>query len=138
MITITTDSPIEETRDRLHRLLSAHAATKGHVFELEEVNLEAWEGESFLGGLTAKVGAEWVFVELLALSEAARGRGIGRQLIERIEALAREKGKAGIWLDTYSFQAPDFYRKMGFREVGRIDDYPRGEARHFFAKTLAP
>ncbi len=136
MIKITTDTPTETTRDRLHKLLSAHAETQGYAFELEEVSLEAWEDESFLGGLSAKIGTEWVFVEFLAVSEAARGKGIGRQLIERIEALARDKGKVGIWLDTYSFQAPDFYRKMGFKDVGRIDEYPRGEARHFFAKTL--
>ncbi len=136
MITITTDTPIETTKARLEKLLTDHAVAQGQRFELEEVSVEAWEGESFLGGLSAKIGTDWVFVELLAVSDVARGKGIGRQLIERIEALARDKGKTGIWLDTYSFQAPDFYRKMGFRDVGRIDDYPRGEARHFFAKTL--
>jgi GNAT superfamily N-acetyltransferase len=136
MITITTDTPIETTKARLEKLLTDHAVAQGQRFELEEVSLEAWEGESFLGGLSAKIGTDWVFVELLAVSDVARGKGIGRQLIERIEALARDKGKTGIWLDTYSFQAPDFYRKMGFKDVGRIDDYPRGEARHFFAKTL--
>jgi GNAT superfamily N-acetyltransferase len=136
MITITTDTPIETTKARLEKLLTDHAVAQGQRFELEEVSVEAWEGESFLGGLSAKIGTDWVFVELLAVSDVARGKGIGRQLIERIEALARDKGKTGIWLDTYSFQAPDFYRKMGFKDVGRIDDYPRGEARHFFAKTL--
>jgi GNAT superfamily N-acetyltransferase len=136
MITLTSHRPTDEVRDRLETLLNEHARSVGHAFANDPVHFEAWEGEVFLGGLSAKVGTDWVFVEFLALTEAARGRGIGRQLIEAIEALARDRGKTGVWLDTYSFQAPDFYRKMGYREVGRIDEYPRGEARHFFAKEL--
>lgn len=136
MITITTNSPLEATREQVMALLNEHAASHGHRFEMEEVNLEARDGGEFLGGMIAKLGTEWAFIELLALSEAARGKGIGQQLIEQIETIARDKGKIGIWVDTHSFQAPDFYRKMGYTEFGKIDDYPKGESRHFFAKVL--
>ncbi|MGH8409424.1 MAG: GNAT family N-acetyltransferase, partial [Pseudomonas sp.] len=47
-----------------------------------------------------------------------------------------EKGCAGIWLDTFSFQAPGFYRKLGFSEFGHIAEYPPGHTRHFFQKHL--
>ncbi len=136
MTRITKATDLEATREKLTELLDEHAARKGHRFELEELCLNAHDGEEFLGGISAKLGTEWVYVDLLALSEAARGKGIGGQLIAELEEIARTKGKRGIFLDTYSFQAPDFYRKMGFTEVGHIDDYPQGEARYFFAKRL--
>ena len=47
-------------------------------------------------------------------------------------------GKELIFLNTYSFQAPGFYRKLGFRSFGQIRNYPRGESRIFFVKTLRP
>jgi hypothetical protein len=35
-----------------------------------------------------------------------------------------------------SFQAPDFYRKLGYEEFGRLDDFPPGHSRLFFRKNL--
>jgi ribosomal protein S18 acetylase RimI-like enzyme len=52
------------------------------------------------------------------------------------EAEARRRGLTGIWLDTWTFQAPGFYRKLGFAEVGRIPNYPPGHDRIFFMKRL--
>ncbi len=77
-----------------------------------------------------------MFVELLAVAEEGRGKGIGGQLMARLEDEARLRGMDGIWLDTFSFQAPDFYRRLGYSEFGRIDGYPQNEARQFFLKRL--
>ena len=126
----------EAGRERILGLLSAQAEASGHPFRSEQLLLEAWSDEAYLGGVQARIGAEWMFVELLAVSEAARGRGIGRRLMERVEEEAQRRGMTGIWLDTFSFQAPGFYRKMGFVEFGRIDGYPAGGARVFFLKRL--
>jgi ribosomal protein S18 acetylase RimI-like enzyme len=52
------------------------------------------------------------------------------------EAEARRRGLLGIWLDTWTFQAPDFYPKLGFVECGRITEYPPGHDRIFFVKRF--
>ncbi|GGC91032.1 hypothetical protein GCM10007418_08390 [Halopseudomonas salina] len=52
------------------------------------------------------------------------------------EKLALEKGYIGIWLDTFDFQAPEFYPKHGFTRFGQIDDFPPGHQRYFFQKRL--
>ena len=89
-----------------------------------------------LGGLYGKLLYRWMFIELLAVPEQTRSQGTGSRLMGMAEELAREKNCVGIWLDTFDFQAPDFYRKHGFTEFGRLEDYPPGHQRLFFNKRL--
>lgn len=90
------------------------------------------------GGLWGRSYWRWLFVELLVVAPACRGQGLGRRLMAAAEAEARARDCVGIWLDTFSFQAPDFYAGLGFREFGRIPEYPPGRVRHFLLKRLAP
>jgi GNAT superfamily N-acetyltransferase len=76
-----------------------------------------------VGGLWGRTGYGFLFVELLT-SGPAQGSGIGREVMARAEAASRQLGLTGIWLDTWTFQAPGFYEKLGFAEVGRIPNYP--------------
>ena len=57
--------------------------------------------------------------------------------MRRAEALARERGCIGIWLNTFEFQARGFYEKLGFTRFGHIDDFPAGQTNHFMRKRLA-
>ena len=88
------------------------------------------------GGLTANYAYGWMFVELLFVPEAARGQDLGTRLMAEAEKIARDKGLIGIWLDTFSFQAPGFYQKLGFVPFGQLDGYPGGQSRHFLKKLL--
>lgn len=84
------------------------------------------------GGLYAKISGQWLFVELLVVPGVARGQGLGSKLMNKVEDLAREKGCQGIWLDTFSFQAPDFYLRLGFSMFGELKDYPVAGCNRFF------
>ncbi|KUR70668.1 GCN5 family acetyltransferase [Novosphingobium sp. FSW06-99] len=88
------------------------------------------------GGLWGRISYDWLFVELLAVPEAARGTGLGRQLMDQAETIAREAGCTGIWLDTYEFQARGFYEKLGFTLFGTLPDHPVGQSRFFMMKRL--
>ena len=89
------------------------------------------------GGLTGRVSFGWLFIELLFVPERLRGQGIGSQLMARAEEVARAHGCVGIWLDTYAFQAPGFYAKLGYAQFGEITDYPPGSRRFFLSKHLS-
>jgi GNAT superfamily N-acetyltransferase len=87
------------------------------------------------GGALAVTYWDWTFVELLYLPAEARGGGVGTRLMRAVEREAVRRGCHGIWLDTASFQAPGFYRKLGFTEFARIADYAPGTTRFWFRKT---
>ena len=76
-------------------------------------------------------------VAVRKISDILRGRGVGRELMDRAEVRARERGCHSAWLDTFSFQARGFYEKLGYEEFGQLD-YPPDHHRHFMQKRLTP
>jgi GNAT superfamily N-acetyltransferase len=94
------------------------------------------EKKRLLGGLILQSYWRESYVELLWLSARARRLGLGRRLVQEAERRARRRGSLLIHLNTYSFQAPGFYEKLGFRRFGGMAGSPRGESRHFYVKVL--
>ena len=68
--------------------------------------------------------------------EDLRGQGYGEKLLLRAEEEARSRGVKNVFLDTFSFQAPDFYQKLGYRVFGELVDFPPGHTRHYLTKRL--
>jgi GNAT superfamily N-acetyltransferase len=79
---------------------------------------------------------DWLFVNWLWVAEPYRRRGEGRRLLSELEAEALRRGCKGVYLDTFSFQAPEFYAKLGYREFGRIAGFPGGFDRIWLAKRF--
>jgi GNAT superfamily N-acetyltransferase len=75
-------------------------------------------------------------VHWLWVAERYRKHGIGSQLMSSAETTARERYCRAAYLDTFTFQAPIFYERLGYREFGRLHDFPPGHARIWFWKAL--
>jgi GNAT superfamily N-acetyltransferase len=92
--------------------------------------------DEVIGGLYGDVFHGWLFIELLAIPEQARGQGTGSRLMKMAEEVARDRGCVGIWLDTFDFQAPAFYERHGFTQFGHLDNFPVAHQRFFYQKRL--
>ena len=75
-------------------------------------------------------------IKFLWVREEERHAGIGSALLRAAEREAAVRGCRRIVLATHSFQAPDFYRRHGYTEIGRAEGYPSGHAQIYFAKGL--
>lgn len=124
--------------DAVRAPLSAHAeqARPGGNYQSVGLLIRDPESGEVVGGLTGYALYQWLFVQFLAVPDSLRGRGYGRELMQRAEAWARAEGLAGMWLDTFEFQAPPFYEKLGFTVFGTIEDHPPGSRRHFLSKRF--
>ena len=93
-------------------------------------------GGDVRAGLRGLTGYSWLFVSWFWVAEPYRRRGVGSQLLLGAEAIARDRGCAHVYVDTFSFQAPDFYKRHGFAEFGRLEEFPPGHSRIWLAKRL--
>jgi 8-oxo-dGTP pyrophosphatase MutT (NUDIX family)/GNAT superfamily N-acetyltransferase len=93
------------------------------------------EQDAIRAGLVGSTYAGWLFVADLWVHAALRRRGIGRELLARAERRAAELGCHSVRLDTFSFQAPAFYRRLGYEVFGALD-HPPHHRRLFLSKPL--
>lgn len=89
-----------------------------------------------VGGLIGELRLDWLYVDWLWVDDSQRGGGHGAALMALAEQEARKAGKTHIILWTWSFQAPEFYRSLGYVECGRITDHPKGHEVFHFVKRL--
>lgn len=95
------------------------------------------ENDVIVGGVHGNYGKfGWLYISTLWVSEQVRGRGYGAQLMNHIEGEAIKAGCVHAYLDTFSFQAPDFYKKLGYTVFGELEDFPAGHSRCFLRKRL--
>lgn len=110
--------------------------TAGKYHYSRDVLAARSETGRIVGGLILQSWWKESYIELLWLSDRARRQGLGSELIAEAERRARRRGSKLLHLNTYSFQAPRFYEKLGFRCFGRMSGSPKGEGRYFYVKRL--
>ena len=72
-------------------------------------------------GLAGGIAMTWV-------REASRGDGLGARLLADFETEARARGCAHVFVTSFTFQAPGFYERHGYREIFRWDGVPTADA----------
>jgi ribosomal protein S18 acetylase RimI-like enzyme len=121
------------------------AVTKGLVaFNKKAVGISDYglltitlrDGKEIVGGLTGMIWLGWLYVEILWIDGKYRGKRHGTALVRKAESEARKRGIRHVFLNSFSFQAPGFYKKLGYKEFGRLGNLPGGHTRHWLKKTL--
>lgn len=98
------------------------AITKQAVLiTVENLSDDNWDEN--LGGLHGEIIGSAYIVKYFWLHQKIRGQGFGSEIISKFSEEARKNSASGIFLETYSFQAPNFYQKLGFKETGRFTNF---------------
>lgn len=93
---------------------------------------------SLLGGVVGRTWGECAELQQLWVEPARRGQGLGSALVGRFEALARERGCRLAYLETFSFQAPRLYARLGYERQLLIAGYAPGIEKQVMVKRLDP
>ena len=124
----------ESDSDAVHQQLRGY--NRRFMRESCDYSYHISEQGMIVAGIVASSVLDALEVEYLFVDEAYRGRGLGGRLLEHVERLAAEHGIRRVLLNTYSFQAPDFYRKCGYKQLFAIDPCFGGFTQFFFCKEL--
>jgi ribosomal protein S18 acetylase RimI-like enzyme len=94
------------------------------------------EDSKIVGGIVGDIWGGWLHITHLWIVDHLRRQRYGSRLLEAAENEARTKQCHSAFLETHSFQAPDFYRNHGYKEVGQLDNYPQGHQFFIMWKSL--
>ena len=133
---ITSDGNVQDIQE-IHEMLKAFNLSNRETSE--NVSLGIFledENKKKLAGLTGETFGNWLCIHYLFIEDCLRGQGIGRKMIEAAESEAKKRGCKYVFVDTFSFQAPGFYRKLGYKEVFTLEDYPYTGKRHYYTKEI--
>ncbi|MEV0692505.1 GNAT family N-acetyltransferase [Streptomyces sp. NPDC050388] len=91
------------------------------------------------GGLVGHTWTTWLHVTYLWVDERHRGAGLGTLLLSTAERIAADRrGCRSSRVETWDFQAPEFYRRNGYEVVCALPDYPPGITEYTLTKPLEP
>ncbi|PYI50511.1 GNAT family N-acetyltransferase [Paenibacillus flagellatus] len=118
-----------------HKLIEYNSKHVTGAYEPIQLAIRDESGD-IVAGLVGKRCWNWVEVDILWVDERYRRHGYGSRLLAEAESLAAAKGADFVKLNTFGFQAPDFYRKHGYEVLCVIEDAPRGSRHYYLKKSI--
>lgn len=91
---------------------------------------------TIVGGALARWWGQCCELTQLWVDEHHRSVGIGRRLVRMVEIEATMRGCTLLYLDTFSFQAPVFYLKLGFDVACELEGFPNNVSKFVMRKPL--
>lgn len=128
----------QETEYTARQLLGHSRSILGGNVDHKPFGLLAYEGNQLAGSVIGKIFFNWMHIDLIWVEHEYQRQGLGTQLMKMAMQKALETGIDGIEVWTQSWQAPDFYRKLGYEEFATLDDFSPGRKRHAFRYYIKP
>ena len=89
-----------------------------------------------IGAVTGRAYYNEVHIGDLIIDKEYRGQDIGTKLVKTVEEAYGDKGYEKFALTTFGFQAPEFYKKLGYTlEYVREDKNPK-LSKYFYLKEI--
>jgi len=95
------------------------------------------QNRNIIAGISGWIWAMVSEITLLWVKEEHRKNGLGKMLLKAAEDEIIKKGCTTILLRSYSFQAPFFYQKNGYKAEYILDDFPNGYKHYTLVKRIA-
>jgi ribosomal protein S18 acetylase RimI-like enzyme len=126
----------EEEKRIVREAVDLHNVAATGLSDFQEMSIFLRDGDDeIVGGALGYLWGGWLHLTFLWVARAQRGHGHARRLVRAAEKYALEHDCEDVLLDSFSFQAPGLYRKLGyeaFAEIGR----PPGHRQVFLRRRL--
>ena len=109
------DNLEEEFHSMIDNEFNKFATKNGVTCNYRSFAFVAKEDNKIVGIITGNSYYKEVHISDLIILEEYRNKQIGSKLVENVESHYKDKGFENINLTTYGFQAPEFYKKCGFK-----------------------
>lgn len=133
------DEPSSEDKKALLKGMLSYHASKGHIRKEKDEQFSI----VIKNNTNKAVGVIWVsfrwgamHIQTLWVDETIRNQDWGKKLMQMAEEEARKRNCYLAYTDTYSWQAPGFYEKLGYKRYGRLEDFPKGNSLSYYGKNL--
>lgn len=135
---LTNSKPSPEDKKVIVDGMLAYHANQGHPRKKRDflTILIKDKKNSVLGGIIVTFLWNGMEIETLWTDESIRGKGYGTKLVEMVEEEALKKGCSIAYTNTFTWQAPEFYEKLGYTLYGKLDNFPKGNSLSYFYKEL--
>jgi len=125
---------------------SLNQLLRAHIVDFNQAHFDASrlplgfkfvdKNQQLVAGVFAQVFGNWLQIHWLWCTPNARGQGLAKKLLDKVEQKGKGLGASIAQLDTLDFQAKPFYEKNGYQVKYQMDDYPLTGTRYFMEKTL--
>ena len=124
---------IEFVNNALEKFNNMHVGTDNHLL-LNIVEYD--ENQNVIAGILGGTYWGWLHIDILWVDENFRSKKIGSRLLIAAENEAKKRGCHSVHVDTMSWQAPEFYKKHGYKLISELDNIPNGYKKFHFIKRL--
>ena len=128
--------PTDTQAAEIERGLDRHNAGLASVRSVTPVRAVMLNSGTVVAGVVGAAYWGKLHVRILWVHPDYQAKGLGRRLMDWAEGRAKELDCVSVVVDTMSFQAADFYAKLGYRQFGLSEGYEGGASRHYFEKNL--
>lgn len=132
--------PTQDESQHIRASLSRFNQARGAPYDTQVLELALHDEKGqLLGAVLGWTLWSWFHIDSLWIEEAQRGRGLGAKLLREAEGLAQARGCEIADVDTFNFQALDFYLKQGYERFGELSGIGAGTmTRYHLKKRLVP
>lgn len=136
------DAASDDVIDSIESDLLEALGSKAAINRFGSLNVIARDRTGKLvAGLVGTTSYGWLLVKMLWVADAVRRHGLGSYLMHIAEMEGRRRGCHGVWLDTSSDRARQFYLALGYEQFGLLENLPgeapSGHRRWFLQKRFA-
>lgn len=134
--TINGEPNPEDKKVMVDGMLSYHVS-KGHPRKTKIYSVVLKDQNNKVKGIVI-VSFLWngMHIDSLWIDESLRNQDWGSKLMKMVEEEAIKRGCTIAYTDTFTWQAPLFYKKLGYKQYGKLEDFPQGNSLGYYFKKF--